>query len=98
MAEHQHGVLVHAGVDRRDLLTGHRLSHVDAVHFACEAGPDLADGDAHRRLLQCNGDQLAGMASVLCCFSNTTLSWRGGGQMPAATASPRMRSRSPMFL
>ena len=28
-----------------------RLAHVDAVDFAREAGPDLADGDGHRCLL-----------------------------------------------
>ena len=47
VVEHQHGVLVHAGMDRRHLVRRQRLAHVDAVDFACEAGADLANGDGH---------------------------------------------------
>ena len=51
VAEHQHGVLVHAGVDGGHILGRHRLGHVEAVDLAREAGPDLPDRDRHRRLL-----------------------------------------------
>ena len=70
VAEHQHGVLVHAGMDRRHLVRRQRPAHVDAVDLAREAGTDLADGDCHEFLLhQRNGDHLAGTANVFSCLS-----------------------------
>ena len=98
VAEHQHGVLVHAGMDGGHLGGRHRLGHVDAVDLARQAGTDLPDRDRHRRLRYFSGENLAGMASSVSWRSITMLGSRGGGQMPLATASPRMRSRSPMFL
>ena len=63
---------------------------ITAVHLKLEAKIPGTD--------QATLEKLAGMASQLCCLSRVTLSCRGGGQMPAATASARIFSRSPMFL
>ncbi len=105
VVEYQHGIPVHAGVDRRHLVRCQRLAHVDALDFAREAGPDLADGDCHRsppfpsRLdSQRNGENFAGTAKVLVCLCRTTPSPRGGGHWPGFIAEARRRSRSPMFL
>ena len=47
--EDQHGVPVHAGVDRLDLVGRQRPGHVDAFHFRGEAQADLAGDDGHWR-------------------------------------------------
>jgi hypothetical protein len=51
LAKHQHGVAVHAGVDRCHLVLGERLAHVDALDLARKTRADLADGDGHWRIL-----------------------------------------------
>ena len=38
VAEHQHGVLVHAGLDRRDVVAPERLAAIDAGDLGGEAG------------------------------------------------------------
>src|ERR1700730_2897021 len=47
IVEHQHGIFVHAGFDRSDLLARERLGEVDAGNLAGKAGADLADADGH---------------------------------------------------
>ena len=47
VVEDEHGVLVHAGVDGRDLVRGQRLGQVDAFHFRGEARADLAGDHGH---------------------------------------------------
>ena len=45
VVEDEHGVPVHAGVDRLDLVGRQRPGHVDAFHFRGEAQADLAGDD-----------------------------------------------------
>ena len=47
VAEHQHGVAVHAGLDRGNLFPAQRLRNVDAGHLADEDRMDRTDADAH---------------------------------------------------
>ena len=47
IAEHEDGVLVHAGLDSSDLGLADRLGDVDAGHLAGEARRHSADGDRH---------------------------------------------------
>jgi hypothetical protein len=47
VVEHEHRVPVHSGMDRRHLIRGQRLGHVDAFHFGGEARADLASDDGH---------------------------------------------------
>src|SRR5439155_14872177 len=49
--EDQHGIAVHPGVDRLDLVGGQRPGHVDAIHLGGEARADLASDDWHWRCL-----------------------------------------------
>src|SRR6185503_4899569 len=46
-AEHEHGVLVHAGLDARHVLWRERLADVYSGHLADEHGMNLADRDGH---------------------------------------------------
>src|SRR2546423_3428910 len=43
VAEHQHRIAIHAGIDRGSLLARQRLAQVDARNLADEYGMDLAD-------------------------------------------------------
>jgi hypothetical protein len=52
IAEHQHGVLVHAGADRLQRLAIMHLAQVDRAHFAGEYGRERRDGDGHGCLLR----------------------------------------------
>ena len=45
VAEDQHRVAVHAGLDRRDVRLAQRLAQIDAAHLAGENRMDLADRD-----------------------------------------------------
>src|SRR5207237_7970508 len=45
VVENEHGVGVHAGVDRRHRLRRQRPRQVEAIHFSGEAGTDLAEPD-----------------------------------------------------
>ena len=47
IVEHQHGVVIHAGLDRRDILTRQRLRDVHARHLAGELRMDRADAECH---------------------------------------------------
>jgi hypothetical protein len=47
VAEHQHGVLVHAGADRLQRRAIVHLAQVDRAHFAGEDGRERRDGDGH---------------------------------------------------
>src|SRR5438309_1751796 len=47
VVEHEHGVAIHARLDRRDFVTRERPADVDSRDLAHEHGVDLADGYVH---------------------------------------------------
>src|SRR5207248_5109898 len=47
VAEHQHRVAVHAGLDRGDLVGRERLAAIDAGHLADEQRMEQGDRDGH---------------------------------------------------
>ena len=47
VAEHQHGVLVHAGADRLQRLAIVDPAQVDRTNFAGEDGRERREGDGH---------------------------------------------------
>ena len=49
VVEHQHGILVHAGLDGRHVLRRQRLAHIDARNLAEKKRMKLADRDRHGR-------------------------------------------------
>jgi len=51
VAEHQHGVAVHAGLDRGDLVGRERLGTVDTADLTGKGRVELIDRDRHPRLL-----------------------------------------------
>ena len=50
IAEHQHGVRVHAGADRFQRGAIMHLAQIDRAHFAGEYGRERGDGDGHEML------------------------------------------------
>ena len=47
--EHEDGVAVHPGLDRRDLVLRHRPPQIDPGHLADKRRMDLADRNGHRK-------------------------------------------------
>ena len=47
VVEHQHGVAIHARLDRRHVFARQGLRDVDPGHFAGECRRDLSYGDGH---------------------------------------------------
>ncbi len=64
VAEHQHGVAVHAGLDGSNVLEADGPGDVDAGYFPGENRTDLADHHGHGHLLAAGRPSCAASASI----------------------------------
>src|SRR4051794_24569314 len=93
-AEHQHGVFVHAFVDRCHIGGSKGLGYIDAAHLGCETGADLAKADGHGWALPRMLFSILGPSQPLVTIAPR--SWLRARPAPVATrrcdrTSPRCR-------
>ena len=52
IVEHQDGVLVHARLDRCDVLRRQRFGQIDTIDFTADGGTKRTDGNGHCKFLR----------------------------------------------